>query len=167
MKSILDEGQKSDQQQTNDNMSRTEQLLKSLECFKDWSNYLLVTTVAALGWVAGGKDGAQICLCARHAVILCLGLSVICAIFTLALIPHVAEKITDTTDSFYRIKPKVSPFWFECLSFPVRLKWVCWPQHVLFILGIAIFTFASILTVPESKNPSDAKAKATESLPVK
>jgi hypothetical protein len=29
---------------------------KALEFFKDWSNYLLVTTVAALGWVASGKD---------------------------------------------------------------------------------------------------------------
>jgi hypothetical protein len=27
-----------------------EQKLKALESFKDWTNYLLVTTVAALGW---------------------------------------------------------------------------------------------------------------------
>jgi len=30
----------------------TQATTKALEFFKDWSNYLLVTTVAALGWVA-------------------------------------------------------------------------------------------------------------------
>ena len=33
-----------------------EQQLKALEFFKDWSNYLLVTTVAALGWVASATN---------------------------------------------------------------------------------------------------------------
>jgi hypothetical protein len=28
------------------------QKLKALDAFKDWTNYLLVTTVAALGWAA-------------------------------------------------------------------------------------------------------------------
>jgi hypothetical protein len=37
-----------------------EQKLKALDAFKDWSNYLLVTTVAALGWTAG-KDAATFC----------------------------------------------------------------------------------------------------------
>ena len=30
--------------------------LKALEFFKDWTNYLLVTTVAAVGWL-GVKEG--------------------------------------------------------------------------------------------------------------
>ena len=38
-----------------------EQHLKALDSFKDWSNYLLVTTVAALGWTAG-KDAGHFCL---------------------------------------------------------------------------------------------------------
>jgi len=33
-------------------VSKQEQKLKALEWFKDWSNYMLITTVAALGWVA-------------------------------------------------------------------------------------------------------------------
>ena len=33
---------------------------KALEHFKDWSNYLLVTTVAALGWAnLGARAAAQ------------------------------------------------------------------------------------------------------------
>jgi hypothetical protein len=36
-------------------MQPTEQKLKALDAFKDWSNYLLITTVAALGWTAS-KD---------------------------------------------------------------------------------------------------------------
>ena len=35
---------------------RLDQKLKALDAFKDWSNYLLVTTVAALGWTSTKKD---------------------------------------------------------------------------------------------------------------
>lgn len=30
-----------------------DQLLEALGHFKDWSNFMLVATIAALGWVAG------------------------------------------------------------------------------------------------------------------
>jgi hypothetical protein len=36
-----------------------EQILTSLEHFKDWNNYLLITTVAAFGWVSA-KEGHSI-----------------------------------------------------------------------------------------------------------
>ena len=34
------------------NQSDVQQLIASLGFFKDWTNYFLVTTVAALGWIA-------------------------------------------------------------------------------------------------------------------
>jgi hypothetical protein len=66
-------------------------LTKALEFFKDWSNYLLVTTVAALGWVASGTT-----IFTSHSVkpwcVWLFALSVVFGIFTLALIPLVQEQ---------------------------------------------------------------------------
>ena len=70
-----------------------EQKLKALEAFKDWSNYLLVTTVAALGWVST-KDAPH--FSRRWIRLWCIwsfASSVFLAILTLALIPHIAELI--------------------------------------------------------------------------
>ena len=39
-------------------MTQLEQKLKALDSFKDWTNYLLITTVAALGWVGTERTKA-------------------------------------------------------------------------------------------------------------
>lgn len=105
-----------------------------LEYFKDWSNYLLVTTVAALGWVATN----QLQFFSPWIRLLCIGcfaISVICAIFTLALIPLVAEQ-RGQTPSFYDVEAKFNLF---CGTYRRRLKAFCFPQHVFFILGIVLY----------------------------
>lgn len=130
---------------------KVEQHLKALDSFKDWSNYLLVTTVAALGWVAG-PEHTKILVGALKWVTGCLGASVILGICTLALIPHVAEKITEATDSFYDIKPTTHPFLTKCVPVSIRLKCVCWPQHALFIIGILIFTLTNIFREPNESH---------------
>ena len=77
----------------------------ALEHFKDWTNYLLVTTVAALGWV-GTKDAPDfLCPWLRLACVWSLALSCIFGIFTLALIPLIAEQ-QGATPSFYDVKPE-------------------------------------------------------------
>jgi hypothetical protein len=68
------------------------QKLKALDSFKAWSNYLLATTVAALGSTAP----ADTTFCTdwlKKADIVFFALSVVFAILTLALIPHAAEDI--------------------------------------------------------------------------
>jgi len=87
-----------------------EQTLKALEMFKDWSNYLLVTTVAALGWVAT-SDQPKISRKALRWTIGALGASTVFGIFTLALIPLVAEAITHETPSFYGVVPRFNLLW--------------------------------------------------------
>jgi len=124
-------------------MDKIQQQLTALGSFKDWSNYLLVTTVAALGWVAK-PDHANICPLSLRIVVGCFGLSVVFAILTLALIPHIAVGITAETKSFYDVRPLVRRFWLFGRKVPVRLIWACGPQHVLFLAGIVIFTIARI-----------------------
>ena len=101
---------------------------------------MLVTTVAALGWVAK----TSVDLPWNEFTLVCLGLSVIFAIFTLALIPLVAEKISLETKSIYTVKPNFTLIWSMKRSrCKLCLKDVCWPQHVLFILGILSYTLSA------------------------
>jgi hypothetical protein len=108
---------------------------KALEHFKDWSNYLLVTTVAALGWVATKESPHFLYSWMKIGCIWSLALSAIFGIFTLALIPLVAEQ-QGAVPSFYDVDAQFQIF--GC-SHKMRIKTVCFPQHVLFILGVVLF----------------------------
>jgi hypothetical protein len=106
---------------------------KSLEFFKDWSNYLLVTTVAALGWVTT-NNVAFWSPVIQLICIWCLALSIVFAILTLALIPLVEEqRLAD--QSIYRVSAKC----WVCGAHGRRLFSVCLPQHVLFIAGVLLY----------------------------
>ena len=121
--------------QTNDGHSglgaAVEQKLKALEAFKDWSNYLLVTTVAALGWVST-KEAPELCPeWIRTWCIVSLALSVFFSILTLALIPHVAELI-DGKLSIYDV------FW-DGWHYKFEIFHFCFPAHVLFLVGVLLY----------------------------
>jgi hypothetical protein len=127
--------------ETEFDLEKVKSVAEALTTFKDWSNYLLITTVAAVGWV-GGKDSPKGWLSVISIWLLCF--SVISGIFTLALIPIIREQIPNHVKkrgacaSFYDIKP---PFRFLPFSrgephSPIYIKYVCWFQHVFFILGV-------------------------------
>ncbi len=126
---------------------------KALEFFKDWSNYLLVTTVASLGWVA--KEDPS--FCSPWVKTLCIwsfALSAIFAIFTLALIPLVAEQ-RQLNESIYDVHAQ-----FNLIGIRRRkLKSVCFPQHVFFIMGIALYAVGIGL---ETCGIGDIFSRATE-----
>ena len=133
-------------------MGQHEHVFESLGYFKDWTNYLLITTVAALGWVA--KTDVSLGPLSRRLTIVFFCFSIIFAILTLALIPIVGESIDPNTKSFYGVPatfdllPSWWPFQWEWgRNNTAWLKWACWPQHVLFLLGILTFSFGSILNV--------------------
>ena len=120
-------------------------LLISLEFFKDWNSYLLIVTVIAIGWAAGG--GAAV---AGHWVkFLCVGsfgISAIFGIFTLALVPLVVEGMKSSNKSIFDVGASFNVFSraVPLYSFKnFRLKWVCWPQSVFFILGIVFYVFGT------------------------
>lgn len=109
--------------------------------FKDWSNYLLVTTVAALGWVAH-KEALDSSPVFKNICIVSFALSIISGIFTLALIPLIAEQ-RGATKSFYEVEAKFNLF-SRPFRGPTRIKTYCFPQHVFFIIGIVSFAIGAI-----------------------
>ena len=124
-----------------------DQRLKALDSFKDWSNYLLVTTVAALGWTS--KVEVKFCtLWMREGAVLCLALSILFAILTLALIPHVAEDIKLKTNgeapSIYHV------YWHGWLV-KLRLTRLCLPQHLFFLLGILLYATGTVFLPVNSR----------------
>jgi hypothetical protein len=54
--------------------------------FKDWTNYLLITTVAATGWIAQQPQTKIPHRFLREASLICFGFSIIAAILVLSLI---------------------------------------------------------------------------------
>jgi hypothetical protein len=107
----------------------------ALEAFSAWSNYLLVTTVAAVGWISSGhvkfrSDFFQ------SLSLWCLGVSVIFGIFTLALVPLISEQARKNDASIYSVKARFSIFGFQRGAY---LTQACRPQHVLFIAGIIVY----------------------------
>src|SRR5262249_1283414 len=104
-------------------------LTKALGFFKDWSNYLLVTTVGALGWVASDKTtftSAQV----KPWCVWLFALSVVFGIFTLALIPLVQEQRGKTHTSNYDVDAEFNlGFSDQSKRGHLRLKWVCFWQH--------------------------------------
>jgi len=131
-------------------MNATEQHLKSLDSFKDWSNYLLVTTVAALGWVASDSRVVE----TPSIEVWSSALSTVFGIFTMSLIPIVAGRITDATTSFYDVPAPFRLFWLWGPEFSLRIKAVCWPQHILFLAGIIAFAVhATCPSQPPHKKP--------------
>lgn len=111
---------------------------KSLEFFKDWSNYLLITTVAALGWVTTGVA----IFWSPLTKLLCIwsfALSIVFAIFTLALIPLVEEQRKAANESIYKVRAKC---WICGRNGP-KLTWACLPQHILFIAGVLLYAIGT------------------------
>lgn len=121
----------------------TDPQTKALEFFKDWSNYLLVTTVAAVGWVAG-KDHADFCSPGLQAIcIVAFTLSIVFGILTLALVPLVQEQ-RKGDKSNYEVEVVYEKFWAADQAGACRLKTLCFPQHAFFLLGVVVFAAGTI-----------------------
>jgi hypothetical protein len=123
--------------------------------------------VAAVGWLAT-KDALPLASHFRSSCLATLGLSAIFGIFTLARIPLVQEQKTDhpAVKSVYRVPVE---FWFWGLVswfLPRRYKrgmfltWVCFPQHVLFIAGVALYVIGA-LAAPDRSEQGIPKAPLT------
>ena len=130
--------------------SEITQLTAALGFFKDWTNYLLVTTVAALGWVSSQKHDV-LGLWAKRVCVFAFAGSIAFAIFTLALIPLIAELVhTAKQPSIYSIDARFYLWPWEGRLMSLRLKHVCWLQHLLFLVGIGAYAVGA-LRAPEKR----------------
>ena len=119
-------------------MTNADNLHRALDNFKDWSNYLLVTTVAAMGWTGKNLDSELMPWAVGvFAVSAALGIG------TLALIPLVRERIDTDTASIFDIAVDFNLFWMWPPRCRARLKHACWPQHMLFLLGLVLFAIGT------------------------
>ena len=118
-------------------------LLKAVEYFNNSNNYLIVISVIALGWVVEHPGGAHESL--KDAVVLCLGLSTVFGLFTMGLLPLVAETLTGTTESIYDVKGQFRTFVLGGREHSLPLKAVCWPQQVLFIAGVLLYAVGHVM----------------------
>ena len=118
-------------------------LLKAVEYFNNSNNYLMVISVTALWWVVEHPGAVHESL--QNWVVLCMGLSVVFGLFTMGLLPSVAETLTGTTDSIYDVRGKFRTFVVVGRNHSLPLKAVCWPQHVLFIAGIMLYAVGHVM----------------------
>ena len=133
------------------------QQLTALGYFKDWTNALLVATTAALGWATTQVHFRNTAW--RVGTLSALTLSIVFGIVTLALIPIIAGQLRtekasspgkvrlvadrpsdayfgDHPASFYDVRPRFRSFGASSSLWSTSLKTFCWPQHVLFLLGV-------------------------------
>jgi hypothetical protein len=110
-----------------------QQRLKALEAFKDWSNYLLVTTVAALGWVSTKDALCFSSVWVYKACIWSFATSIFFSILTLGLVPHIAELI-DGKRSIYDVH-------WDGWQLKIELVHVCFPGHVSFLAGVLLYAY--------------------------
>ena len=118
-------------------------LLRAVEYFNNSNNYLVVITVIALGWVVEHPAGVHESL--KNAIVLCMGLSTVFGLFTMGLLPLVAETLTGTTQSIYDVKGQFRTFVLGGREHSLPLKAVCWPQQVLFIAGILLYAVGHVM----------------------
>jgi hypothetical protein len=118
-------------------------LLKAVEYFNNSNNYLIVISVIALGWVVEHPGGVHESL--KNAVVLCMGLSTVFGLFTMGLLPLVAETLTGTTESIYDVKGQFRTFVLGGREHSLPLKAVCWPQQVLFLTGILLYAVGHVM----------------------
>ena len=118
-------------------------LLRAVEYFNNSNNYLIVISVIALGWVVEHPGGVHESL--KNAVVLCMGLSTVFGLFTMGLLPLVAETLTGTTESIYDVKGQFRTFVLGGREHSLPLKAVCWPQQVLFLTGILLYAVGHVM----------------------
>ncbi len=122
------------------NVPSSDARLEALKSFKDWSNYLLVTTVAAVGWV--GKQNTHPALVASLAI-WSLGISAVFGVFTLALVPLVSEQMDRASDRPSIFTVPVQFYVGGPTLRTMHLTQACRPQHLSFMLGVLLYSAAA------------------------
>jgi hypothetical protein len=117
------------------NGQTTDAQTKALEFVSSANSYLLLATIALLGWVASGVEFSTDAL--RLAAMACLTVSIVFGVATLALIPLVQETRRPGQSNFDVAVP------FSVLG-RLRLKALLLPQHLLLLAGVVLYAVGTI-----------------------
>jgi len=110
---------------------------RALEFVASASTYLALATLALLAWVASGVEFGNDAL--RVAAMVCLALSIVCGVGTLALVPIVQEARRPGQSNF----AVETPF----LLFGrrgARLSTTLIPQYLLLLAGVILYVIGMI-----------------------
>jgi hypothetical protein len=113
--------------------------VRALTAFGLWSNYLLVTTVAAVGWISS-KSVTFTSPWMQSTALWCLSTSAIFGILALAIVPLVSEQMRPQDESIFVVQ---AAFSILGLSYRAYLTQACRPQHILFMLGIVFYAWGT------------------------
>ncbi len=109
-------------------------LNQALSDFGAWSNYMVITTTAAVAW--GAHDGGNRFM--KFGITM-LAASTVLGILTLSLVPLVRQSLTPDKSSIYQVS--VSWSRFGCGG-TAKLETFCVWQHVLFAVGLLLYSIA-------------------------
>ncbi len=132
----------------------------ALKSFERWSNYLLVTTVAAAGWVSSQSVSFEPEVL-KSVTLGCFGVAIIFGIFTLALVPLIAQTMTKSDSSIHKVNVH---FFLFGRDWYVYLTQACRPQHASFIVGIAFYCIGTVGRLVACCGGSDCRTGAGTAL---
>ena len=119
------------------NGSPSDAQAKALEFVNSASSYVLLATIALLGWVASGVEFSNDAL--RVASMACLTLSVVFGVATLALIPLVQEARRPGQSNF-EVEGRFMLFGRR----GVRLKSALLPQYLFLLAGLVLYVVGMV-----------------------
>jgi hypothetical protein len=110
--------------------------IKALEFVNHASSYVLIATIALLAWVASGVEFSNDVL--RVPAMVCLTLSAIFGVATLALIPLIQEARRPGQSNF-DVEGRFMLFGQRGM----RLKWMLMPQYLLLLVGLVLYVIGA------------------------
>ena len=119
------------------NGSPSDAQAKALEFVNNASSYVLLATIALLGWVASGVEFSNDGL--RVASMACLTLSVVFGVATLALIPLVQEARRPGQPNF-EVEARFMLFGQR----GARLKSALLPQYLFLLAGLVLYVIGMV-----------------------
>lgn len=116
-------------------MTQTDKLLKGLEHFNTWTQVLIGTAAAGIGWIAESQRVGWTLTASQW----CLGTSILFGVLTMCQVPAMAQNASDKVPSVYQLRGHNYLLPFERFRFRPPIIMLCWPQHTLFIVAIVLY----------------------------
>lgn len=119
-----------------DSLTHSEKLLKGLEHFSTWTNVLIVTSTAGIGWIL--EQRSDVSGWPPLPSLWCLAASITFGVLTMCQIPAMTQSVSDDPATTIYDLPAYN-YLLPWLRIRIPIMYLCWPQHTLFIAGVVLF----------------------------